>query len=59
MKKVTIGLINNHPVVDLKDLKVIEKNCHGNKYKRKISEALYIILYRPSLNAPFNTIETF
>ena len=39
------ALISNHPVVDLKDLKVIDKNYHGNKYKRKISEALYIKQY--------------
>ena len=40
------ALISNHPVVDLKDLKIIDKNYHGNKYKRKISEALYIKQYR-------------
>ena len=45
------ALISNHPVVDLKDLKVIDKNYHGNKYKRKISEALYIKQYQPLLNA--------
>ena len=44
------ALISNHPVVDLKDLKVIDKNYHGNKYKRKISEALYIKQYRPLLS---------
>ena len=37
------ALISNPPVVDLKDLKVIEKNYHGYKFKRKISETtLYI-----------------
>ena len=36
------AVISNHPVVDLKDLKVIENNYLGNKYKRKISEAFYI-----------------
>ena len=45
------AVISNHPVVDLKDLKVTENNYHGNKYKRKISEAFYIKQYRPSLNA--------
>ena len=39
------ALVSNHPVVDLKDLKIIDKNYHGNKYKRKISEALYIKQY--------------
>ena len=35
-------LTSNNPVVDLKDLKIIDKNFHENKYKRKISEAVYI-----------------
>ena len=45
------ALISNHPVIDSKDLKVTDKNYHGNKYKRKISEALYIRQYRPLVNA--------
>ena len=45
------ALISNHPDVDIKDLNVVDKNYHGNKYKRKLSEALYIKQYRPSLNA--------
>ena len=36
------ALISNHTVADLKDLKFIDKNWHGNKYKKKISEVLYI-----------------
>ena len=51
------ALISNHPVVDLKDLKVIDKNHHGNKYKRKISEALYIRQYRPLLNAQEHSVQ--
>ena len=39
------ALTSNHPVVDLKDLKIIDKNYHGNKYKRKISEAFYLKQY--------------
>ena len=34
------ALISSHPVLDRKDLKVIDKNYHGNKHKRKIQEAL-------------------
>ena len=34
------ALISNHPVVDLKDLKIIDKNYHGNKNNRKKPEAL-------------------
>ena len=45
------ALISNHPVIDLKDLKIIDKDYHGNKYNRKISEALYIKQYRPLLNS--------
>ena len=44
------ALINNHQVVDLKDL-IIEKNYYGNKYKRKISETLYIKQCRSLVNA--------
>ena len=29
------ALISNYPVVDLKHLTSIDKNYHGNKYKRK------------------------
>ena len=45
------ALISNHPVVDLNDLKIIDKNYHGSKCKRNISEALYIKQYQPLLNA--------
>ena len=51
------ALISNHPVVDLKDLKIIDKNYHGNKYKRKISEALHIKQYRPLLNAQEHSVQ--
>ena len=50
-------LISNHPVADLKNLKVINRNYHGNKYKRKISEVLYIKQYRPSLNAQEHSVQ--
>ena len=38
---------NQHEHVDLKGLKVIDMNYHGSKYKRKISETLYIKQYQP------------
>ena len=50
------ALTTNHPIVDLKDLKIIEKNFHGNKYKRKISEALYIKQHRPVVNAQEHSV---
>ena len=51
------ALISNHPVVDLKDLNIIDKNYHGNKYESKISEALYIKQYRPFLNAQEHSVQ--
>ena len=51
------ALISNYPVVDLKDLKIIDKNYHGNKYESKISEALYIKQSRPLLNAQEHSVQ--
>ena len=51
------ALISNHTVADLKDFKIIDKNYHGNKYKRKISEALHIKQYRPLLNAQEHSVQ--
>ena len=51
------ALIGNQPVVDLKDLKIIDKNYHGSKYKRRISEALYIKQYQPLLNAQVHSVQ--
>ena len=39
------------------ELKVIDKNYHRNKYKMRISEALYLKQYKPSLNASSNINE--
>ena len=44
------AIISNQHVVDVKDLEIIDKNYHENKYKRKIPEALYSKQYRPSLS---------
>ena len=44
------ALNNNHKIVDLKDFKIIDSSYHNNRFKRKISEALYIKQYKPSLN---------
>ena len=51
------ALASNHPVVDLKDLQIIDKNYHRNKSKRKISEALYIKQYRPLLNTQEHSVQ--
>ena len=50
------ALISNHTVADLKDFQIINKNYHGNKYKRKISEALYIKQYQPLINAQEHSV---
>ena len=44
------ALNNNHKTVDLKDFKIIYSSYHNDRFKRKISEALYIKQYKPSLN---------
>ena len=44
------GLNNNNKTVDLKDFKIIDSSYHNNRFKRKISEALYIKQYKPSLS---------
>ena len=36
------------------DLKIIDKNFHNNKRKRKIAEALWIKVLRPTLNTQRN-----
>ena len=44
------ALNNNHKTIDLKDFKIIDSSYHNNSFKTKISEALYIKKYKPSLN---------
>ena len=36
---------------------VIDKNYHRNKYKKKLSEALYIKRYQPSPNAQEHSVQ--
>ena len=40
----------NHKDVDLDNIKVIDSGYHNNRFKRKISEALYILQYNTTLN---------
>ena len=40
----------NHKHIDLNNIKVIDSGYHNNRFKRKISEALYIKQYKPTLN---------
>ena len=50
-------LISNQPVVNLKHLKVIDKNYHGNKCQRKMSEALYTKQYRSLLKQQEQSVQ--
>ena len=38
-------------------MKIIDSSFHGNKFKQKISEALYIKQYQPSLNSQEQSVE--
>ena len=38
-------------------MKIIDSSFHGDELKRKISEALYIKQYRPSLNYQKQSVE--
>ena len=45
------ALLRNHRRFELSNTKINYSRFHGNKFKRKISEVLYIKQYRPSLNS--------
>ena len=51
------ALTQNHRHVHLSNMKIIDSSFHNNKLKRKISEALYIKQYRPSLNSQEQSVE--
>ena len=46
----------NHKHIDLDNIKVIDSGYHNNRFKRKISEALYIKQYKPTLNTQEQSI---
>ena len=49
-------LQSGHPSISLNEFKILEKGFNGNRVKRKISEALLIKQYQPSLNTQENSI---
>ena len=49
-------LQSGHPSVSLNEFKILEKGFNSNRVKRKISEALLIKQYRPTLNTQENSI---
>ena len=51
------ALNNNDKTEDLKDFKIIDSSYHNNRFKRKISEALYIKQYKSSLNTQEQSVQ--
>ena len=51
------ALTQNHWHIDLVNMKIIDSSYQNNKLKWKISEALYIKQYRPSLNSQEQSVE--
>ena len=49
-------LQSGHPSVSLNEFKILRKGFNNNRVKRKISEALLIKQYRPTLNTQENSI---
>ena len=49
-------LQSGHPSVPLNEFKILEKGFNNNRMKRRISEALLIKQYRPTLNTQKNSI---
>ena len=50
------GLNPNHETVNTKNVKILTMGCNNNTYKRRISEALFVKQYRPSLNMQDNSV---
>ena len=48
---------NNHRSVDLKDFKIIGSSYHNNRFKKKVSEALYIKQFKSSLNTQEQSVQ--
>ena len=50
------NLQSGHPSVSLNEFKILGKGFNNNRMKRRISEALLIKQYRPTLNTQENLI---
>ena len=46
----------NHKHVNLVNIKVTDSGYHNNRFKRKMSEALYIKQHKPTLNTQEQSI---
>ena len=49
-------LNSNHGTFNIENFKILNKGYNNNTYKRKISEALFVKQYRPSLNVQDNSV---
>ena len=49
-------LQSGHPSVSLNEFKILRKSFNNNRVKKKISEALPIKQYQPTLNTQENSI---
>ena len=50
-----IGLNSNHETVNTEHFKILNVRYNNNTYGRRISEALFLKQYRPSLNVQDNS----
>ena len=50
------GLNPNHEIVNTKNFKILTMGYNNNTYKRRISEALFVKQYRPSLIMQDNSL---
>ena len=48
---------SGHPVLDMKNYKIIEKGYEKNATKQKIAEELLLIKMKPTLNKEDNSLE--
>ena len=49
-------LNSNHETVNIENFKILNMEYNNNTYRRRISEALFLKQYHPSLNVPDNHV---
>ena len=49
-------LNSNHEAVNNEDFKILNMRYNNNTYRRRISKALFVNQYRPSLNVQDNSV---
>ena len=54
--RISLNTLNsNHETGNIENFKILNMGYNNNTYKRKISEALFVKQYRPSLNGQDNS----